>query len=110
MTTSIALPRKAAAWLLPLLLLFIIPAMAQVNWPSGQLLPSFPAPAQTQDLITLRETATSSRWEAEGSSLSHKTGRLETDVWLCQTGIDAANDHMIYGPYDANIPAGSNVA
>lgn len=108
MTTPIALPKKAAAWLLPLLLLFSLPAIAQVNWPSGQLLPSFPTPAQTQDLITLRET--SSHWEAEGSLLSHKTGRLESDGWLCQTGIDAANDHMIYGPYDASIPAGPNVA
>jgi hypothetical protein len=35
---------------------------------------------------------------------------LETDGWLCQTGIDAANNHMIYGPYDASIPAGPNVA
>lgn len=110
MTTSIALPRKAAAWLLPLLLLCMIPSMAQITWPSSQLLPSFPTPAQTQDLITLREASTNSRWEAEGSSLGHKTGRLETDGWLCQTGIDAANDHMIYGPYDASIPAGAHVA
>jgi hypothetical protein len=110
MTTSIALPGKAAAWLLPLMLLFMIPSTAQITWPSSQLLPSFPAPAQTQDLITIRETSTNSRWEAEGSSLGHKTGRLETDGWLCQTGIDAANDHMIYGPYDASIPAGAHVA
>jgi hypothetical protein len=82
--------------------------MAQVNWPSSQLLPSFPAPAATQDLITLRETST--RWEGEGPQLSHKTGRPETDGWLCQTGIDAPNDHMIYGPYDNSIPAGPNVA
>jgi hypothetical protein len=82
--------------------------MAQVKWPAGQLLPSFPAPAQTQDLITLRES--SSLWEAEGPALGHKTGRLETDGWLCQTGIDAPNDHMIYGPYDTSIPAGPNVA
>jgi len=99
---------KRTGWLLPLLQLIIIPAMAQINWPSSQLLPSFPAPAQTQDLITLRETST--RWEGEGPQLSHKTGRLETDGWLCQTGIDAPNDHMIYGPYDATIPAGPNVA
>lgn len=56
----------------------------------------------------LRES--NSRWEAEGSALSHKTGRLESDGWLCQTGIDAANQHMIYGPYDTNLPAGPNVA
>lgn len=99
---------KRTGWLLSLLQLFIIPSRAQVNWPSSQLLPSFPAPAQTQDLIMLRET--SSRWEGEGPQLSHKTGRLETDGWLCQTGIDAPNDHMIYGPYDATIPAGPNVA
>lgn len=99
---------KRTDWLLPLLQLCIIPAMAQINWPSSQLLPSFPTPASTQDLITLRET--SSRWEGEGPQLSHKTGRLETDGWLCQTGIDAPNDHMIYGPYDTSIPAGPNMA
>ncbi|HEY8894037.1 MAG TPA: GxGYxYP domain-containing protein, partial [Niastella sp.] len=98
----------AAIILLAVFQLFTVPSTSQVNWPAGQLLPSFPAPAQTQDLITLRET--SSHWEAEGPSLSHKTGRLESDGWLCQTGIDAANDHMIYGPYDASIPAGPNVA
>jgi hypothetical protein len=86
----------------------ITPSMAQLNWPSGQLLPSFPSSAQTQDLIILRES--SSRWEAESSSLGHNTGRLETDGWLCQTGIDAANQHMIYGPYDNTIPAGPNIA
>jgi len=108
MSKPIALPHRLAVWSLFLLLLFVMPAMAQISWPSTQLLPSFPAPAQTQDLILLRETST--RWEGEGPNLSHKTGRLETDGWLCQTGIDAANDHMIYGPYDASIPAGPNVA
>lgn len=91
-----------------LLQFFFMPLMAQVTWPPGQLLPSFPSSAQTQDLIILRET--SLLWEAEGQSLSHKTGRLETDGWLCQTGIDAANDHMIYGPYNTEVPAGANVA
>lgn len=108
MTKSIYPPIKPAVVLLLLLQLFIMPSMAQVTWPAGQLLPSFPASAQTQDLIILRET--SSRWEAEGQSLSHSTGRLEGDGWLCQTGIDAANQHMIYGPYDTNVPAGPNVA
>lgn len=108
MLKPIALPGKPAAWLLLLLSLFIMPVMAQISWPASQLLPSFPAPAPTQDLITLRETST--RWEGEGPYLSHKTGRLETDGWLCQTGIDAANDHMIYGPYSSSIPAGPNVA
>lgn len=41
---------------LPFLLcyLFITTSMAQVKWPSGQLLPSFSLPGQVQDLITLR--------------------------------------------------------
>lgn len=108
MIKSIHSTSKVAGVLLPLLLLLIIPSMAQITWPAGQLLPSFPASAQTQDLIILRET--SSRWEGEGPSLSHHTGRLETDGWLCQTGIDAANEHMIFGPYDTSIPAGPNVA
>ncbi len=107
MSKSIALSRiLAAGTILPLL--FFAPAIAQLNWPSGQLLPSFPTPASTQDLILLRES--SSRWEAEGGSISHNTGRLETDGWLCQTGIDVANQHMVFGPYVTNIPAGPNVA
>ncbi len=105
---SLTSRNKRTGWLLPLLHLIIIPSMAQINWPPSQLLPSFPAPAQTQDLITLRETST--RWEGEVPQLGHKTGRLESEGWLCQTGIDAPNDHMIYGPYDASIPAGPNVA
>jgi hypothetical protein len=104
MTKSYILSAKIAIGLQ----FFFVPLMAQITWPTRQLLPSFPSPAQTQDLIILRETA--SRWEGEGPLLSHKTGRLETDGWLCQTGIDAANDHMIYGPYDTSIPAGPNVA
>lgn len=91
-----------------LLQLFTMPAIAQITWPAGQLLPTFPASASTQDLIILREVST--RWEGEGAALSHKTGRLETDGWLCQTGIDAADQHMIYGPYYTGLPAGPNVA
>ncbi|MBO3272248.1 T9SS type A sorting domain-containing protein [Hymenobacter defluvii] len=94
--------------LLCLLQLLIVPTKAQVKWPAGQLLPSFPAPAQTQDLIYLREVT--SRWEAEGSSLGHGTGRLESDGWLCQTGIDEPNRHMVYGPYVTTVPAGAQVA
>src|SRR6266446_6717084 len=84
------------------------PAPPGPSWPAAQLLPSFPAPAPVQDLITLRGQP--QRWEAEGGALSHRTGRLETDGWLCQVGIDAPNLHMIYGPYDATVPAGPNEA
>ncbi|QHS59670.1 GxGYxYP domain-containing protein [Chitinophaga agri] len=99
---------RLATALFIVLHLFVLPVQAQLSWPSGQLLPSFPATAQTQDLFILRESST--RWEGEGASLGHKTGRLETDGWLCQTGIDKADEHMIYGPYDMSIPAGPNVA
>jgi hypothetical protein len=100
--------RQLANFLLPAMLLMAVSSVAQLTWPSGQLLPSFPAPAKNQDLIYIREN--SSRWEAEGASISHKTGHNDGDGWLCQTGIDIPNDHMVYGPYDNTIPAGPNVA
>ena len=84
------------------------PLAQGISWPTEQLLPSFPAPAAVQDLITLR--AQSPRWEAESASLSHKTGHLQTDGWLCQVGVDKPNDHMIYGPYEKTVPAGPNSA
>lgn len=46
----------------------------------------------------------------EAESLSHGTGRLDGDGWLCQTNIDAGNKHMVYGPYVNNIPEGNNRA
>ncbi|MDB5271825.1 MAG: hypothetical protein JWO58_192 [Chitinophagaceae bacterium] len=92
----------------------VMPSKAQITWPAGQLLPSFPATSQAQDLFYLNGSTVSSnrswQWQAEGASIGHKTGRLETDGWLCQVGIDAPNDHMIYGPYDNSVTAGANVA
>lgn len=84
------------------------PIAASLVWPEQQLLPSFPAPAAVQDLITLR--GRNARWQAESTIIGHKTGRLETDGWLCQVGIDKANEHMVYGPYDKTLPAGGNTA
>lgn len=84
------------------------PLAASLVWPAEQLLPSFPSPAPTQDLILLR--GATAQWQAEGSTMGHKTGRLETDGWLCQVGVDAANQHMVYGPYDKTVPAGPNSA
>ncbi len=114
MTNKLTYPKGIVTLLTSLLILFVAPAMAQITWPQGQLLPSFPATAQHQDLIFMNGTnpvaETSWRWEAEGSSIGHKTGRLESDGWLCQAGIDAPNEHMIYGPYDRSITAGSNTA
>ncbi|UII24024.1 PA14 domain-containing protein [Fulvivirga ligni] len=99
-------------WKSVLLLIFIstiwsIPSMAQISWPEDQLLPSFPAPEQTQDLIILRES--SSQWQAEGGDTQHDTGRNDGDGWLCQTGIDAANEYMVISP-SYQLFEGPNVA
>ena len=102
--TKIYMFPKRAVLLLPLLLFLAKSITAQIRWPQGQLLPSFPATASNQDLYTLSEK--SWRWEAEGPFISHHTGRPETDGWLCQTGIDAANQHMVFGPYDTSLTAG----
>jgi PA14 domain. len=111
---ALRIPRNIAALLYLLLLQsFCMFTMAQTNWPDGQLLPSFPTPAATQDLIYLNGSVTpyakSWRWQAEDSTISHSTGRLETDGWLCQVGVDAAQ-YMISGPKDRNVTAGPNVA
>ena len=112
---ALRIPRNIAALLFLLLLQsFCTFTQAQISWPDGQLLPSFPAPAATQDLIYLNGSVTpyakTWRWQAEDSTISHNTGRLETDGWLCQVGVDAANQYMIYGPKDRNVTAGPNVA
>jgi hypothetical protein len=83
-------------------------ARAEVTWPATQLLPSFSPPAATQDLIFIR--GASAVWQAENGPLAHATGHLDGDGWLCQVGVDAPNQHMLYGPYDASLPAGGNKA
>lgn len=87
---------------------------AQTTWPDGQLLPSFPAPAATQDLIYLNGSvapyAKSWIWQAEATTARHNTGHLLTDGWLCQVGVDAANQHMIYGQNDKTVTMGQNTA
>lgn len=81
---------------------------AGVMWPGEQLLPSFSPPAATQDLIYIRPSART--FEAEGPRFAHATGRAETDGWLCQVGIDVADAHMLYGPYEHDLPVGRNTA
>ena len=87
---------------------------AQISWPEGQLLPSFPASASTQDLIYINNStpiySIAWTWQAESDEISHATGRPDTDGWVCEPGIDAVNQYMIYGPYDRNVTAGPNYA
>jgi hypothetical protein len=103
---------KKVSWILMFILFIslivnVIPTAAAVAWPLGQLLPSLSTPASTLDLIS---TETSKSYQGEGSLVSHNTGRNDGDGWLCQTGIDAPDQHMIYGPYDTSIPAGVGTA
>jgi len=109
------IPLKTVALAFILLQSFNLVSMAQVTWPAGQLLPSFPASATTQDLIYLNGTITPYsrvwRWQAESSPfISHVTGHLETDGWLCQVGVDAVNQYMVSGPNDKTVTMGLNVA
>lgn len=89
-------------------------ADAQIHWPQGQLLPSFPATAKTQDLIYLNGSiapyAKSWTWQAEGSDLSHGTGKAEGDGWVCIVGEHEKNKHMVYGPYNKELTSGLHVA
>lgn len=96
-----------------ILCLFATIADAQISWPENQLLPSFPPTAQVQDLIYLRGNVLALKeitWQAEDGSLAHATGRKETDGWLCQTGVDNPQSHMIFGPYSKEIARGRNIA
>lgn len=46
------------------------------------------------------------RYEAEGAVLGHATGRSSGDGWQASPSLDATT-HMVYGPYDANVPIGN---
>ncbi|UKS28310.1 hypothetical protein LOZ80_05070 [Paenibacillus sp. HWE-109] len=85
----------------------VSPAEAAINWPTGQVLPSFPAPASTLDVI---DTTTEYKYQSNGPQVSHSTGHLDKNNWIVQTGVDHENDFMIYGPYATDIPVGINTA
>ncbi|MCD9021538.1 GxGYxYP domain-containing protein [Cohnella silvisoli] len=89
------------------LTVFVSSAAAAISWPAGQVLPSFPAPAATLDVM---DTTTEYKYQSNGPQVSHSTGHLDGNNWIVQTGIDHGNDFMIYGPYATNIPAGVNTA
>lgn len=103
--------------LVPVLILFqmfCLHSMAQISWPGGQLLPSFPATATTQDLIYMNGSVApymrTWRWQAEETGLTHPIGSLETDGWLCRVGVDTPNQYMIQGPNDRTVTMGNNIA
>ena len=85
---------------------------AALTWPDGQLLPSFPATNQTVDLFYLNGSNTpyseTRTWQAE--DMPSNTGRATEGGRLCQTGIDNAGTHMVYGPYVSDLPSGEYTA
>ncbi len=88
--------------------------MAQISWPQNQLLPSFPATAATQDFFYMNGSVAPYskvwRWQAETAPITHSTGHLDTDGWLCQVGVDTPNQYMIAGPNDTTVTMGQNIA
>jgi GxGYxYP putative glycoside hydrolase C-terminal domain/GxGYxY sequence motif in domain of unknown function N-terminal/Alpha-L-arabinofuranosidase B (ABFB) domain/PA14 domain/Bacterial Ig domain/Ricin-type beta-trefoil lectin domain-like/Glycosyl hydrolases family 2/Glycosyl hydrolases family 2, sugar binding domain/Secretion system C-terminal sorting domain/Glycosyl hydrolases family 2, TIM barrel domain len=66
MTYCINASIRTVTMLVAGLFLFVTPSVAQITWPQGQVLPSFPAPAQVQDLITMNNaTVTGPNAKAE---------------------------------------------
>lgn len=97
------------------LLMFICKTVdAQLTWPAGQLLPTFPRSAATQDLIYLNGTtavyAKEWKWQAETTPILHETGSLETDGWVCKVGVDTPGKYMVYGSKEKTITVGPNIA
>ncbi|RXZ77666.1 hypothetical protein EBB07_30110 [Paenibacillaceae bacterium] len=89
-------------------LMALVPkAQAAISWPSGQVLPSFPAPAATLDVI---DTTTEFKYQSNDPRILHSTGHLDRDNWIVRTGIDNENEFMVYGPYATDIPVGINTA
>ncbi|WP_233261526.1 GxGYxYP domain-containing protein [Vitiosangium sp. GDMCC 1.1324] len=59
--------------------------------------------------INIDKVTTTTRigqYEAEGAVQAHRVGRVSGDGWQASPSLDAA-DHMLYGPYDANVPVGT---
>lgn len=87
---------------------------AQINWPEGQLLPSFPAPAATQDLIYMNGSVPtyykSWTWQTESEGVMHETGELQTDGWICQPGVHTPEKYMVKSLPDKTITQGLNTA
>ncbi|WP_058304019.1 GxGYxYP domain-containing protein [Gorillibacterium timonense] len=46
------------------------------------------------------------KYEAEGTVVAHSVGRAVSDGWQANPTQDNSG-HMLYGPYDSNVPVGS---
>ncbi|EAU61743.1 GxGYxYP domain-containing protein, partial [Stigmatella aurantiaca] len=60
--------------------------------------------------INIDKVTTTTRighYEAEGAVLAHHAGRTSGDGWQASLSLDPTG-HMVYGPYDANVPIGTH--
>ena len=71
--------------------LFPLPVTAQITWPEGQLLPTFPASAQTQDLIFLNNNTAAEMYLF--SSLKGLVNRTQPRIFSYE------GDAFAEGPY-----------
>ncbi|MET0403563.1 MAG: hypothetical protein ABW123_14215, partial [Cystobacter sp.] len=61
----------------------------------------------TVNIDKVTTTTLLGQYEAEGAVLGHRVGRANAEGWQATPSLDAA-DHMLYGPYDANVPVGTH--
>ncbi|PLT47020.1 hypothetical protein B8V81_1244 [Paenibacillus pasadenensis] len=59
------------------------------------------------DKVTI--TSSIGQYEAEGSVVGHAVGRAVADGWQASPSQDNSG-HMLYGPYDGNVPVGTHKA
>lgn len=101
MSTRHNLPAAIAAVFL--LQIVIFPSMAQITWPSGQLLPSFPKSAQTQDFIILRETR-AKRKVGDSVGIQQNGSSAEMYLFASLKGIVNRTQPRIFS-YEGNADA-----
>ncbi|WNG17530.1 hypothetical protein [Cystobacter fuscus] len=68
----------------------------------------FRADYKDKAAINIDKVTTTTRlgqYEAEGAVVAHHAGRSSGDGWQASPSLDAAG-HMVYGPYDAQVPVG----
>jgi hypothetical protein len=69
----------------------------------------FRADYKDRAAINIDKVTTTTRlgqYEAEGAWMAHHAGRSSGDGWQASSSLDAAG-HMVYGPYDAQVPVGN---
>ncbi|MBC9930009.1 GxGYxYP domain-containing protein [Chitinophaga qingshengii] len=86
-------PKALFSWIVALQLLITAPLAGQIQWPAGQVLPSFPAPASMQDLILLREPASSADEMYLFASLKGIVNRKQPRIFSYE------GDAFAEGPY-----------